>query len=96
MQGEIDKSKKPVKFNLIGDNEVFNTAVFKTPQIEIIGNEVIEINGCEGIYEYTADYIKLRIKNGALVVCGNDFKILTFENKLITIKGKIVSIEFCI
>jgi len=64
--------------------------------IELISNREITLEGCQGVAEYKADYIKLRLLKGNLIICGEGFSIASFENKNITIKGKISSIEFCV
>ena len=49
-----------------------------------------------GVYEYNDTYLKLRLSKGALVLCGERFDIVTYEEKTITVKGKINSLEFCL
>lgn len=93
---KFEKSKKRQKWSFISSDEIFDKALISDPHIEIFGSGKIEIDGCEGVYEYNNDYLKLRLKKGALIICGNDFDILTFENKLITVKGKITSLEFSV
>ncbi len=93
---KIEKGKKRPRWNLVPNADFIDSTMLKSPHIEIFGSGKIEIDGCEGIYEYTDDYLKLRLKNGALLICGNNFDILTFENKAITVKGSIKSIEFCV
>lgn len=90
---KIEKSKKRLKWNLTPRDDFIDSSMLSGPHIEIFGDGKIEIEGCEGIYEYGCDYLKLRLKKGALLICGNDFDILTFENKSITVRGKIKSIE---
>ncbi len=92
----FEKSKKRVSWNLAPKSDFIDCDILSSFHIEIFGSEKIEVDGCMGVYEYTGDYLKLRLKKGAVVVCGSDFDILTFENKKITAKGKIKSIEFCV
>lgn len=92
----IEKGKKRVKWNLMPKTNSIYSDVLSDCHIEIFGSNKIEIDGCAGVYEYTNDYIKLRLKTGALLICGNNFDIITFENKSITVKGNIKSIEFCV
>jgi sporulation protein YqfC len=47
-----------------------------------------------GVYEYRDTYLKLKLNKGAVIICGSDFDITQFENRLITIKGIISSVEF--
>ncbi|MBO5211492.1 MAG: YabP/YqfC family sporulation protein [Clostridia bacterium] len=92
----IEKGKKRVKWNLMPKTDFIDGDMLSSCHIEIFGSKKIEIDGCAGVYEYTNDYLKLRLKTGALLICGSDFDIITFENKSITVKGNIKSIEFCV
>ena len=93
---KIEKSKKRFNWNLIPKDDVIYGDLLNGPHMEVFGDGKIEIDGCVGVYEYSNDYLKLRLKKGALIICGEDFDIITFENKSITVKGKIKSIEFCV
>ncbi len=93
---KIEKSKKREKWNLIGSDKFLDEDLTSSYHIEIFGQEKIIIDGCEGVYEYNSDYLKLRLKKGALIICGNNFDILTFENRVITVRGKIFSVEFSV
>lgn len=93
---KIEKSNKRAKWNLVPKNEFIDSGLLASSHIEVFGSTKIEIDGCEGVYEYTGDYLKLRLKKGALLISGNNFDILTFENKRMTVKGNIKSIEFCV
>ena len=61
---------------------------------EIFGNSKISIDGCMGVYEYRDTYLKLKLQRGSVILCGSGFDITYFENRLITVKGKISSVEF--
>ena len=78
------------------DDRFIDKDVLLSPHIEIFGNEKINIEGCYKVLEYTDSYLKLKLKQGQLILQGNKFDILLFERRLITVKGKISSIEFCI
>ena len=62
--------------------------------IELAGKQEFTLEGCRGVYEYRNDYIKLRLKNGFTVITGHNFDIINFEGNTITVKGKVLSIEF--
>ena len=64
--------------------------------IELFSNREITVEGCQGVAEYKADFIKLCLLKRNLIICGEGFCISSFENKNITVKGKISSIEFCV
>lgn len=91
---KIEKTEKREKINLSGKEENHEVS-FMGPHTEIFGNSRINIDGCLGVAEYRDTYIKLRLNKGTLILCGSGFDIALFENKIITIKGKISSVEFC-
>lgn len=92
---KIERSKRREKINLTGKPELTDGTVISGPHTEIFGNLRLNIDGCLGVLEYKDTYIKLRLHKGTLILCGNGFDIVFFENRLITVKGKISSIEFC-
>jgi len=77
-------------------NAVFENDMISGPHTEIFNNTKISIDGCLGVFEYTDTYIKLRLSKGCIILCGTDFNIAFFENRLITVTGKISSVEFCL
>lgn len=94
---KIEKEKQGRKWRIFNcSNPVFEGEMLSGPHTEIFGNEKITVDGCLGVFEYTETYIKLRLSKGALILCGNRFDIAFFENELITIRGKISSVEFCL
>ena len=94
---KIEKTGKKEKWNLFKINStILDNDLIKGPHIELFSNSQIVIEGCLGVYEYNDTYLKLKLTKGALVICGENFDILTFENKMITVKGKISSLEFCL
>lgn len=93
---KIEKNKKNEKWNLFSLNQENNKKeITSSPNIEIVGNKEIVVDGCEGVFEYSDNYIKIKIKKGALILYGSDLNIVCFENSLITLKGKIETLEFC-
>ncbi len=62
--------------------------------IEIFSDKELTLEGCKGILNYDTDFLRLEILKGEISVFGKDFLILSFENEVISIKGKITSLEF--
>ncbi len=93
---KIEKTKKHQKWKIFGVSEELKNSVFSLPRIELFGDSKVLIEGCLGVYEYNDNYLKLRLQNGALILCGREFDIVSFEEKTITVKGKITSVEFCV
>ena len=92
---KIEQEKKKEKWNLF-TVENLNGEYINGPHIEILGNKRITIDGCYGVFEYKDTYLKLRLHKGSLILCGEGLDIAFFENELMTIKGKITSVEFCV
>lgn len=94
---KIERSEKSTKWNLFKmDSAILDNDLIKGPHIELFYNNQAVIEGCIGVYEYNDTYLKLRLSKGALILNGEAFDILTFEDKTITVKGKINSLEFCL
>lgn len=79
-------------FRLTGAD--LNKEVLNSAHIEIYGNSKVIVDGCLGVYEYKETYIKLRLNKGAAIICGSNLNVVHFEDKLITITGKIGDVEF--
>ena len=88
----ISKKKKE-RINLIGND---NNREIKGAHIEMFSNKEIIIDGCCGVCEYGNDYLRLNIGKGSLILNGCDFDIVFFENHLITVRGNISGLEFCV
>ena len=85
------------KFNFITDNSEFlNNENINGTHIELFSNQKMILDGCVCIIDYQDSYIKLRLKKGSILILGNNFLITDFENQKMTIKGNIISIEFCV
>jgi sporulation protein YqfC len=92
---KIEGKKKKSKWKLLNFKETeLETEIIGSAHIEIFGNSKISIDGCLGVYEYRDTYLKLKLLKGSIILCGSEFNIIYFENRLISIKGKISSIEF--
>lgn len=94
---KIEKSKKKEKWNVFNvASPVLDKDLLKGAHIELFYNNQAVIDGCLGVYEYNDCYLKLKLENGALILSGKDFDIVTFEERMMTVKGKIDTLEFCV
>ncbi|MBR7131897.1 MAG: YabP/YqfC family sporulation protein [Clostridia bacterium] len=94
---KIEKGKSRPKWNISGkEAPAFEGEMITGPHTEIFGNSRINIEGCLGVFEYKDTYLKLRLSKGSLILCGSGFDIVYYENRLITVRGKISSVEFCV
>lgn len=95
MGDKVKLKKKKTKWKLGGFSEEETAGEnIGSARIEICGNTRITIDGCLGVYEYRDTYLRLRLTKGAVILCGIGFNIVFFENRQITVKGKISSVEF--
>ncbi len=94
---KFKSARKKDKLNLISNkNEIIDTEMINGAHIEMFSNKKLLLDGCYSINEYENDYIKLKLKKGVLLLCGDKFYIESFEDKRISIKGNFTSIEFCV
>lgn len=91
---KIESKRKKEKWSLLNLKEESEGDILSAAHIEIYFNQKITVDGCLGVYEYRDTYMKLRLNKGSLILCGSGFNIVFFENKMISIKGKISAVEF--
>ena len=64
---KIEKVQKKSGWNLFRyEDDFLDKDLITGPQIQIFGNNKINIEGCYGVFEYTDTYLKLKL-NGAYV-----------------------------
>lgn len=92
---KIEKNTKKERWNILKHTDkILDSNMAVGAHTEIFGNSKISIDGCMGVYEYRDTYLRIKLQKGAMILCGSGFDIVFFENRLITVKGKISSIEF--
>lgn len=91
----VSKKKKKINFFECPE-EVIDTNIVKGAHIELFSDREMILDGCCGVFEYREDYIKLNLGKGTLILCGRDFDIISFEGRVINIRGRINSLEFCV
>ena len=62
-----------------------------TPNAQMIGNNMLSIDGCIGIKKYETDEIIIRTKDFLLKIMGNSLSMLTFSQGRVSIRGEIFS-----
>ena len=87
------KKKSKINFFKSREDTVSKTA-FSGEYIEFFSDKEVVIDGCKGVVDYADDYIKLRLNKKHIILSGSGFYIYSFENEIISIKGKISSLEF--
>ncbi|MBQ7760770.1 MAG: YabP/YqfC family sporulation protein [Clostridia bacterium] len=67
--------------------------VFDTPNVQMIGNYVLNLEGCIGIKKYETTEVILRCKKYLICVFGKELTMLTFSQGRICIRGEIFRYE---
>lgn len=88
---KFNSAKQKPKINLnVGDLMLCGV------RIEMISNKELLLEGCTGVLQFNDNYVKLGVKNGNIILYGKNFDICGFEEKTVTVKGIIDSVEFCV
>ncbi len=82
------KAKQKIKLN--------GASLLTGLRIEMISNREFLLEGCNGVLQFNDNYVKLAVKDGNIILYGKNFDISGFEEKNITVRGNIDSIEFLI
>ena len=92
----FDSKKKNKKIKLFSQYDgIANKEMLDGVNIQIFSNKEILIDGCDKVADFSAEYLKLKITKGYLIIYGTDFNIINFEGKIIDVLGNINSLEFC-
>ncbi len=94
---KIEQSGKKERWNILGlsDASEQKEMLFGS-NLQILGNSNLNLEGCLGVLDYKDSYIKLKLTKGAMLIWGEALNIVFFEGRLVTVKGKISSVEFCV
>lgn len=68
--------------------------VYGVPIVMLTGDFEMIIENYQGIIEYTADIIKIRVKHGVIKVEGKELEVSYYKNKDMKIVGEIKRIEY--
>lgn len=89
------KEKNKIKLFRCAD-VLENTKKLSGSRTEILSNKELSLDGCKQIIEYNDVYVRIKISEGYLTVCGTSLNIPVFDGPQITVTGKIESIEFSV
>ena len=92
------KSKKPKrKIRLFRYTDALEKSrKLSGSKIEMMSNRELCLDGCRQICEYNDIYVKIKIQEGYITICGASLDIPVFDGPQITISGKIETIEFSV
>ncbi len=64
--------------------------------ITLVGNSELMVEGLRGILDYSADTLRINTVSGILLIMGAGLEITSLTAEELSVKGKIISLEFCI
>ena len=67
--------------------------IASVPNLQLLGNSVLNIDGCVGIKKYEEDEIILSSKNFIISVVGTELSMLAFSQGRVSIRGTITDIK---
>lgn len=98
IRGEGGVSMAKWKHNLKGwltrRLELPADAVMDLPRITMVGQLHIYIENHQGVLKFSNDEVRLLLKNGQLVIKGEDFMLKTILPEEILLEGKIEHVSY--
>lgn len=65
--------------------------ISSVPNVQLLGNSIMSIDGCIGIKKYESNEIIIRSKDYLLKINGEELSMLTFSNGRVSIRGIITN-----
>ncbi|HEX7063937.1 MAG TPA: sporulation protein YqfC [Bacillales bacterium] len=90
----MSKWKEKLKNWLVKNVELPADVVMDLPRITIIGQLHIYIENHNGVLSFSNDEVRLRLKQGQLVVKGREFVLKTILPEEILLEGKIEQVKY--
>ena len=90
----MNKEKHAAFKNFISALGLPKQALLHQDHLEITGRNELIIDNAKGILDYEAEYIRLLLPDGHMIVQGKSLRVDMFVEKTIIIRGEIVSLTF--
>lgn len=87
-------SKRGRMQRLAGLLELPQDIVLDLPRITMLGNIQMLIENHKGIIEYTSDLVRIRLKQGEIVINGSDLILGNLQEEQILIEGTLSEIRY--
>lgn len=91
---ESKEERKKWRENMADFFELPKEIFLNLPRITLIGNLQLYLENFGGIIEYSDEILRLKIKNGEVVIRGRELAIKNFFGEEIYVEGDIKSIEY--
>ncbi|MDF2502056.1 MAG: sporulation protein YqfC [Anaerosporomusa subterranea] len=87
-------SKKGRMQRLAGLLELPQDIVLDLPRMTMLGNIQMLVENHKGIIEYTPELVRIRLKQGELVINGSDLVLGNLQAEQILVEGTMSEIRF--
>lgn len=87
-------SKKGKMQRLAGLLELPQDIFLDLPRLTLLGNIQMLIENHKGIVEYTPLLVRIRLKQGELIICGSDLVLSHLQAEQILVEGTVSEIRF--
>ncbi len=67
--------------------------IASVPSTQIIGNNIVNVDGCASVKKYDKEEIVLSAKGYLLVIRGNELSMSSFAGGRVSIRGEMISYE---
>ena len=91
-----DIKPKTEKFSFLEFSDESPQNIAGAPQITMFGNSLVQIEGCNGIIDYTETTIKISIKRGFITFFGKNFNVVSFYNTILSFSGEVSTLEYTV
>lgn len=92
MNSEVNLMSKKSIGQIISEKfDIPLEGIASVPTVQIVGNNIVSVDGCMGIKKYETDEIVILTKNYLLKFTGCSLSMLTFSEGRISIRGTIMS-----
>jgi sporulation protein YqfC len=92
--GTLCMSKKGRMQRLAGLLELPQDIVLDLPRITMLGNIQMLVENHKGIIEYTPELVRIRLKQGELVINGSDLVLGNLQAEQILVEGTMSEIRY--
>jgi sporulation protein YqfC len=91
---ESREGRKKWRENMADFFELPKDLLFNIPRVTLIGRVQLYLENHKGIIEYSSEILRLKIRDGEMVIKGNNLIIKNFFGEEIFIEGNICSLEY--
>ena len=68
--------------------------LFNLPRVTLIGSVQLYLENHKGIIEYSSDILRLKIRDGEIIIRGKNLTIKNFFGEEVFVEGNIDSLEY--